>query len=113
MVNDTTLQALLAFRAARAWEPFHTPRNLAVGIAVEAGELLEQFQWREVGDEGLHPGQAAAVTAEMADVAILLTYLAHDLGIDLNQAVQEKLAVNAARYPVEKAKGRATKYDAL
>jgi dCTP diphosphatase len=113
LVSDTTLKALLAFRAARAWEPFHTPRNLAVGIAVEAGELLEQFQWREAGDEGLHPGQAAAVTAEMADVAILLTYLAHDLGIDLDQAVQDKLAANAQRYPVEKAKGRATKYDAL
>ncbi len=113
MVNDTTLQALLAFRAARAWEPFHTPRNLAVGIAVEAGELLEQFQWREVGDDGVHGPQTSAVTAELADVAILLTYLAHDLGIDLDQAVRDKLAVNAERYPVEKAKGRATKYDAL
>ncbi len=113
MVSDTTLQALLAFRAARAWERFHTPRNLAVGIAVEAGELLEQFQWREAGDDGVHPGQAAAVTAEMADVAILLTYLAHDLRIDLDQAVRDKLAVNAQRYPVEKARGRATKYDAL
>jgi dCTP diphosphatase len=113
LVSDTTLQALLAFRAARAWEPFHTPRNLAAGIAVEAGELLEQFQWRQPGDEGMHPGQTAAVTAEMADVAILLTYLAHDLGINLDHAVRDKLTVNAQRYPVEKAKGRATKYDAL
>ena len=86
---------------------------MAFGIAVEAGELLEQFEWRQFGDEGMHARQTAAVATEAADVAILLTYLAHDLRIDLDQSVRDKLAVNAERYPVEKAKGRATKYDAL
>jgi len=113
VVSDETRQALLAFRAERDWEQFHSPRNLAVAIAVEAGELLEQFQWRRPGDDGQRTGQEAAVAAEMADVAILLTYLANDLGVDLEQAVRAKLAVNAERYPVERARGRATKHDAL
>ena len=113
MVSDETRRALLAFRAERDWEQFHSPLNLAVAIAVEAGELLEQFQWRRPGDDGQRAGQEAAVAAEMADVAILLTYLANDLGVDLEQAVRAKLAVNAERYPVERARGRATKHDAL
>jgi NTP pyrophosphatase (non-canonical NTP hydrolase) len=113
LVSDETRQALLTFRAEREWEQFHSPLNLAVAIAVEAGELLEQFQWRRPGDDGQRAGQEEAVAAEMADVAILLTYLAHDLGVDLEQAVKAKLAVNAQRYPVERARGRATKHDAL
>lgn len=109
MVSDSTLQALLQFRRERDWEQFHTPRNLAVAIAVEAGELLEQFQWAT--SDSAPPGSEAttALRHELADVAILLTYLAHDLGIDLDSAVQEKLARNAARYPIEESRGSAVK----
>lgn len=114
MVTEATLEALLAFRRERDWEQFHTPRNLAVAISVEAGELLEQFQW--VGP----PDEASAVAAnrgaiehEIADLAIYLTYLAHDLRVDLEACIVNKLALNRSRYPVDKSRGVATKHDRL
>jgi NTP pyrophosphatase (non-canonical NTP hydrolase) len=106
MLDPTLVEALLAFRRAREWEQFHTPKNLAIAISVEAGELLEQFQWTH---EGAIREPSAALRHEMADVAILLTYLAHDLGVDLSDAVREKLADNDRRYPVDEARGSARK----
>jgi NTP pyrophosphatase (non-canonical NTP hydrolase) len=103
----------LDFRRARDWEQFHTPQNLAIAVSVEAGELLEQFQW--VLSPDARPAQArmASIEQEVADIAMLLSYLAYDLGIDVDAAVQRKLALNEERYPVEKSRGTATKYDAL
>lgn len=106
MVSEQTREALLAFRRDREWEQFHTPKNLAIGIAVEAAELLEHFQWT---GEGAIATSSTGIRHELADVAILLTYLAHDLGVDLDQAVREKLEVNGRRYPVDQSRGRATK----
>ncbi len=109
MVSPETLEQLLTFRREREWEQFHTPKNLAIGIAVEAGELLEQFQWTaDAPASGLDP--SASLQDEIADVAILLTYLAHDLGINLDAAVSRKLAINAVRYPVARSKGNAVKW---
>ncbi|HET8649328.1 MAG TPA: nucleotide pyrophosphohydrolase [Gemmatimonadales bacterium] len=103
------MAALLAFRHERDWEQFHTPKNLAIAISVEAAELLEHFQWTT--DAGApSQGDENAISEEIADVAILLTYLTHDLGIDLDAAVARKLAINGARYPLEQSRGTAKKY---
>ncbi len=113
VLSPETLDALLAFRRERDWEQFHSPRNLAIAIAVEAGELLEHFQWMKDGATRPTPKQRDALELEMADVAILLSYLAEDLGVDLEAAARRKLSINAARYPVDKARGSAAKYDLL
>lgn len=114
MVTKGTLEALLAFRRERDWEQFHTPKNLAVAISVEAGELLERFQWTVDGTEaGASAERLQAVKHELADVAIYLTYLANDLDVDIDACVQEKLAVNRLKYPVNRSKGSASKYDRL
>lgn len=113
MLPDDTMQAILDFRAAREWQQFHSPQNLAVAISVEAGELLEHFQWMTTGEARPSPTARAALEHEVADLVILLSYMAHDLGIDVNQAVREKLRVNAERYPVDRSRGNATKYNAL
>jgi dCTP diphosphatase len=106
--------ALRAFAAEREWDQFHSPRNLAAALAVEAAELLEPFQWltdeqsRELSTEA-----RAAVEQEMADVLLYLVRLADKLGVDLEQAARAKIALNAEKYPVEKARGSSRKYDAL
>jgi NTP pyrophosphatase (non-canonical NTP hydrolase) len=114
MINSETLEQLLRFRKDRDWEQFHTFKNLAISISLEAAELLEHVQW--IADSQVSDTIAEKideVSAEMADIAIYLSYLAHDLGVDLEQAVQRKLIANDAKYPIEKAKGSALKYDQL
>ena len=113
MLDKETLQAALDFRSERDWEQFHTPQNLAIAISVEAGELLEQFQWMTPGETRPTEKQRDAIEQEVADVVMLIAYLAHDLGVDINDAVRRKLMLNTMRYPVNKSRGSATKYDAL
>jgi NTP pyrophosphatase (non-canonical NTP hydrolase) len=96
------------FRDERDWAQFHNAKDLAAGLSIEAGELLEQFLWKQPQD-----ADPAKVRAELADVLIFALLLAHEQKIDLNQAIRDKLAENAAKYPVDKAKGRSTKYDQL
>ena len=106
--------ALRRFAAARDWEQFHTPKNLAMALSVEAAELLEHFQW-------LTPAQSArldakrkrAVADEIADVLLYLTRLADVLDIDAVAAARQKIRVNARKYPVRRAKGNARKYSEL
>ncbi|MCB1561191.1 MAG: nucleotide pyrophosphohydrolase [Xanthomonadales bacterium] len=114
MLSDDLVAALLKFRADRDWEQFHTLRTLSSSIALEAAELLEVTQW--VADSELEEvvrSKRNAITEEIADIAILLTYLANDLGIDIDVAVRDKLTKNAGKYPVELSKGTAKKYDEL
>lgn len=114
MLSKTVLAALLEFRRARDWEQFHSARNLAASISVEAAELLEPFIW--ASDEQVQEivrSRHAEITEEIADIAILLTYLAHDLAIDIDAAVRKKIQVNATKYPVEKARGSNKKYSDL
>jgi NTP pyrophosphatase (non-canonical NTP hydrolase) len=114
MLNDDLVADLLAFRKERDWEQFHSARNLAAALSVEAAELLEHFIW--AGDADVASVAAAKrdrIAAEIADVAIYLSYLAHDLGIDIDAAVHAKLRTNAERYPVAKARGSSTKYSDL
>ena len=108
--------AVLAFRDERDWRQFHNPKDLAISISLEAAELLEHFQWKspaEVTASLESEAQRLEVAAEMADVLILLISLADAMGVDLVAAAKRKLAENARKYPVERAKGSARKYDDL
>jgi NTP pyrophosphatase (non-canonical NTP hydrolase) len=92
---------LRAFAAARRWQPFHAPKNLAMALSVEAAELLEHFQWlTEAQSRVLPEAQCAEVAQEVADVLLYLLQLADQLGIDAVQAARAKMAVNAQRFPV-------------
>jgi dCTP diphosphatase len=108
---DALRQQLRDFATARAWEPYHTPKNLAMALSVEAAELLEPFQWLTAEQSlQLSAEQHEAVRQEIADVLIYLTRLADVLGIDLLDAAADKLAINARKYPVDRAHGNANKY---
>jgi len=102
------------FRDDRDWRQFHNPKDLATGLSLEAAEVLEHFLWKN-GDQVtayLAGDGKAELRKELADVMIYLLFMAHDLGIDLEQAVLDKLEENARKYPVEQAKGRSDKYTA-
>ncbi len=102
---------LREFAAERDWDQFHSPKNLASALAVEAAELLEPFQWlTEDQSRSLDEKRRAAVADELADVQIYLIRLADKLDIDLLQAVRAKMVRNAEKYPVESFKGSARKY---
>jgi NTP pyrophosphatase (non-canonical NTP hydrolase) len=106
--------ALRAFAAERDWDQFHSPRNLAAALAVEAAELLEPFQWlTDEQSRALSTDARAAVEQEMADVLLYLVRLADKLDVDLEQAARAKIALNAEKYPVAKARGSSRKYDDL
>lgn len=104
------------FASDRDWDQFHSPKNLSMALAGEAGELLEIFQWlteeqsKAIMDD---PRKAQAVREEVADVLILLLRFADVTGIDVRSAAMEKLAKNAEKYPVALSKGSARKYDEL
>ncbi len=105
---------LRAFVAERDWDQFHNPKNLAMAMVVEAGELMEHFQWLSAEQaEALDERTRAEVELEVADVLLFLLRLCDRLDIDPLQATQRKLALNAQKYPVDKARGRAAKYDEL
>lgn len=103
-----------SFRDERDWMQFHDPKSLAVSISIEAAELLEHFQWKDRAQSERHAAEnKEAVAEEIADVAIYLFELADNLGIDIENAIDAKLDSNARKYPVEKARGVATKYTEL
>jgi dCTP diphosphatase len=106
--------ALRRFAAERDWDQFHSPRNLAAALSVEAAELLEPFQWlTDQQSRDLAPEVRAAVEQELADVLLYLVRLADKLDVDLVAAAWAKMERNAARYPVEKARGSSRKYDEI
>jgi dCTP diphosphatase len=105
---------LSQFAQERDWQQFHSPKNLASALVVEAGELLEHFQWlTEAQSRGLPADKREAVGEEIADVLLYLLQLASALGIDPVQAARAKLAANALKYPVDRARGTSKKYDEL
>jgi len=113
---EDLIRAVLAFRDARDWRQFHNPKDLAISICLEAAELLEPFQWKrpdEIADYLADGANRHRVGEEMADVLILLVSMADVLGVNLVEAARAKLAENARKYPVERAKGNAKKYDEL
>lgn len=106
--------ALRRFAAERDWDQFHSPKNLSMALSVEAGELLERFQWlSEAKSHSLSSAERAPVEEEMADVLLYLIRLADKLGVDLPAAARQKMKTNAEKYPVEKAKGKNKKYTEL
>ncbi len=109
------LQASLRrFAEERDWEQFHSPKNLAAALSVEAAELLEHFQWlTEEQSRSLSPEQQEQVGEEIADVLLYLLQLADKLQIDPMDAAKKKLALNAEKYPVERARGTSRKYTDL
>jgi NTP pyrophosphatase (non-canonical NTP hydrolase) len=111
---DTLRDRLRLFIAERDWDQVHNPKNLAMALVAEAGELVEHFQWLTPEQADSLPAETRAeVEHEIADVLIFLVELADRLKIDPLAAAERKLAVNAQKYPVAKARGRATKYDKL
>lgn len=100
------MSELRQFVAVRDWAKFHTPGNLAKSVAIEAGELLECFQWNEEPD-------LVRLKEELADVLIYCHLLADKIGADVSEIMSSKLAINEAKYPVEKAFGTSEKYDRL
>ena len=109
-------ERVLAFARERDWEQFHSPKNLSMALAAETGELMEHFLWTESkasADTLNDPKKRAKIEDELADVVIYALEFANIGSIDLAQAIEAKLAQNAAKYPVEKAKGRSDKYTEL
>jgi len=112
-LNDLTVR-LREFAAARDWEQFHSPKNLAMALSVETSEIMEHFQWlTEEQSSALPPKKLQQVKEEIADVLIYLTRLADRLGVDPLGAAYEKLEVNQAKYPADKVRGSAKKYTDL
>lgn len=110
-MTDETIGKILKFRDDRDWKQFHNPKDLAISISLEAAELLEVFQWSgaDISDEG----KQDKIKEELADVVNYCVLMADACGLDLDEIVQEKIRVNNEKYPVEKAKGSAAKYNQL
>ena len=106
-MNQTTIDRIRQFTKERDWNQFHSPANLAKSIMIEAGELLECFQWSEKDYDIEH------VKEELADVLIYCYDMLDNLGLDINEIVNHKMDKNEVKYPVEKARGNAKKDDEL
>lgn len=106
-MNEQTIKRIRKFSEDRDWEKFHSPVNSAKSIVIEASELLECFQW---SDDNFNLSE---VKEELADVLVYCRNLLDKLGLDEDEIVNEKMSKNEAKYPIEKAKGKSTKYDKL
>lgn len=104
-------EEIVRFRDARNWRQFHNPKDLAISLSLEAGELLENFQWNS--SEEAVARERENIQDELADVLIYALILAHELDTDVDEAIRVKLAKNEAKYPVEKSFGSVTKYTRL
>ena len=111
MLRDETIQRVLKFRDDRNWRQFHTPKDLAISMSLEAAEVLELFQWS--GADLDCPAQRDKLREELADVLSYCILMADVCGFDLDEIMNEKVAKNEAKYPVEKAWGSAAKYTEL
>ena len=112
--NQQLAMALRSFAAERDWDQFHTPKNLATSISVEAAELLELFQWsrgQKGWDEVADPSIRAKIEEELADILLYLIRFADKAGIDLEAIAERKIASNARKYPPERFRGSDRKYD--
>jgi len=105
---DEITAELLKFRNERDWEQFHNPKDLAIGLSIEANELLEVFLWKAYNE-----ADKERVKEELADVFGYAFLMAEKYGFDVKQIILDKIKANALKYPVDKAKGNATKYDQL
>lgn len=106
-MKQETIERIRKFSTDRDWEQFHSPANLAKSISIEAGELLECFQWSDTEYD------LQQVKEELADVIVYCQDLLDRLGLDADEIVNQKMTQNETKYPVKKAKGKSTKYDKL
>ena len=106
-MKQETIDRISRFTEDRDWDQFHSPANLAKSISIEANELLECFQWSDSDYDLEH------VKEELADVIVYCQNMLDKLGLDVDEIVMSKMAKNEAKYPIEKAKGSAAKYDTL
>lgn len=111
MLKETTVQRVLRFRDDRNWRQFHTPKDLALTLNLEAAELLEVFQWSGADLECVEKREQ--LKAELADVVTCCILMADACGLNLDKIINEKMTRNEAKYPVEKAWGNAAKYTEL
>jgi dCTP diphosphatase len=111
---DTIRKLALDFRSERDWQQFHTPKDLAEGLTIEAAELLENFLWK-TPDESRSPSPEVKkrIEHELSDILLFLIYLCQELDVDLFEAAADKIRHNAGKYPVEKSKGSNKKYTEL
>ena len=111
---DSIEMDIIKFRDERDWKQFHNARTLAASIVIESAELLELFQWAKDEEiEKIVKKKLHKIKDEIADIYVYLVILAHDLNINLQDAVKEKMKKNAQKYPVDKAKGTSKKYTEL
>jgi len=108
MNSDIHLKQIIEFQKERDWKQFHDPKSLAISLSLEAAEALEVFQWTK--DNALPEGKKEALAHELADVYWYLLLLAHETGIDLDDAFKAKIEINRRKYPAEKVKGIMKKY---
>src|SRR3989338_6556852 len=115
MTNLDDLQKkIIAFRDERDWKQFHTPKDMAISLALEAAEVLEHFQWKNEAEIREYiVSHKEEIGDELADVLWWVLLMSHDLGIDILEASEKKIEKTAKKYPVEKSKGRHTKYTEL
>lgn len=112
-LEDLTTK-ITTFRDARDWKQFHNPKDLALSLVLEAAEVMEHFQWKNEDEITKYlVANKAAVSEELADVLYWVLLMAHDLNIDIGTAVDKKMQKNEEKYPVEKARGKHTKYTDL
>ena len=105
------IELILRFQAERDWKQYHSPKNLAISLALESSEILELFQWTK--DNSLPEDKRALLEEEIADVYYYLLLLAHETGVDITKAFNKKMKINAEKYPVSKSKGLSNKYTEL
>lgn len=111
---ETLLSRIIAFREERDWKQFHNPKDMALSLVLESSEVMEHFQWKNKEEiEAYVVSHKEHIGEELADVLSWVLLMSHDLDIDVFDALDKKISKNEKKYPVEKAKGRHTKYDQL
>lgn len=111
---DELTQKIIDFRNARDWQQFHNPKDLALSLVLESSEVVEHFQWKNLEEIDRYvKGAKTEIGEELADVLYWVLLMSHDLDIDIAKALEDKIKKNESRYPVDKAKGKHTKYNKL
>lgn len=110
----SVFEQIISFRDERDWQQFHNPKDLAISLVLEAGEVLEHFQWKNAGEMAAHvESHEEDVADELSDTLYWILLMANDLNIDLVAALEKKMEKNRAKYPADKAKGSHKKYTEL
>ncbi len=111
---DDLIRKIIAFRDERDWKQFHNPKDLAISLVLEANEVMEHFQWKNKEEIDQYVVEnKEAIGEELADVIYWTLLMSHDLKIDVLEALEKKIKKNEEKYPIEKAKGKHTKYNKL